>query len=134
LQQVLNVVIDSKTQYPAACNACETLLIHKDAVSWSLPPLLSALREKKVKLRGCQQVLDFVSTLFSAAAAAAASGAGAASSSAESSSAGIELVTSEQEWSTEYSDLILAIRIVDSVKDAIMHINTWGSHHTGFHN
>ncbi len=79
-------------------------------------------------------MLDFVSTLFSAAAAAAASGAGAASSSAESSSAGIELVTSEQEWSTEYSDLILAIRIVDSVKDAIMHINTWGSHHTGFHN
>jgi len=83
----VKIVVDSKTQYPSACNAVETLLIHKDF-------------EKKDELLAALQLSE------------------------------IELVTSPDDWSTEYGDKILSVKFVNSVEEAIEHINTYGSGHT----
>ncbi len=95
----VSVSRDAKTQYPAVCNAVETLLIHADVASW-LPAIVDAMPD--VQFRGCDR------------ARAAAS-----MEPAE-----------ESDWSTEYNDLVLAVRVVDSVDDAIAHVNRYGSHHT----
>jgi glutamate-5-semialdehyde dehydrogenase len=99
------VVADSKTQYPAVCNAVETVLIHSSIAPAVLPALVHALEDKSVKLRGDDRTRALVP------------------------SATIELV-SDTEWHTEYSDLILAIRVVDSLDEALDHIEQYGSHHT----
>lgn len=103
LPQAVTIAVDAKTQYPAACNAIETLLVHRSVAETFLPQVAEALQAKQVELRGdvtTQQILP-----------------------------GIQPAT-ETDWATEYSDLILAIRIVDSLADAIDHINTYGSRHT----
>ena len=127
LHQIIDVVIDSKTQYPAACNACETLLVHKDVVASCLPAVVKALMQKNVKLKGCQRVIDFFSSL-----SLIESGDSSAAVGGETTPVNpvIELV-SELEWATEYSDLVLAVKVVDTLNEAISHINAWGSHHTG---
>jgi glutamate-5-semialdehyde dehydrogenase len=102
LTQALNIAVDSKTQYPAACNAIETLLVHSSIAAQWLPPLAEAFAARKVKLKG-----DVASQAIVA----------------------METVT-EEDWSMEYGDLILAVKIVDSVEEAIDHINHYGSHHT----
>lgn len=96
------ITVDSKTQYPAACNAVETLLVHQAIAPAFLPPVVAALQAQGVELRGDPQTQNLVAI----AAATAA------------------------DWSTEYSDLTLAIKIVDSLDAAIAHINTYGSRHT----
>ncbi len=109
--KAIAIAVDSKTQYPAACNAIETLLIHQDVAPTLLPEIAQALQARSVSLRGCQLTQQILS----------------------SSDLGHSLeVTpaSDADWSTEYSDLILAIKVVDSVNDAINHINTYGSRHT----
>ncbi|MBW4652762.1 MAG: glutamate-5-semialdehyde dehydrogenase [Kaiparowitsia implicata GSE-PSE-MK54-09C] len=103
----IQVAVDAKTQYPSACNTIETLLVHRAIAPRLLPALAAALRSHQVALRGdapTQQQL-------------AATG------------MSIALATDE-DWRTEYSDLILAIRQVDSLEEAIAHINTYGSRHT----
>ena len=90
---------DAKTQYPAVCNAIETLLVHEQAVGL-LPAIADAMPE--VELRGCERTR----THIDAPAA------------------------TEDDWRAEYNDLVLAIRVVDSLDDAITHINRYGSHHT----
>lgn len=102
---VNRVVVDSKTQYPAVCNAVETVLIHAEIAPVVLPSLIHALEEKSVKIRGdalTQSLLPSIS---------------------------IDPVAGD-EWHTEYSDLVLAIRIVDSLDAALNHIEQYGSHHT----
>jgi len=99
------IVVDSKTQYPAVCNAVETVLIHAAIAPAVLPSLARALQEKSVKIRGCERTRS----LFPSAA--------------------IDPVP-DTEWHTEYLDLVLAIRIVDSLDDALDHIELHGSHHT----
>jgi glutamate-5-semialdehyde dehydrogenase len=99
------VVVDSKTQYPAVCNAVETVLIHSGVASTVLPPLVRALEEKSVKIRGDARTRALLP------------------------SASIDLVSGD-EWHTEYSGLVLAIRIVDSLDEALDHIEQYGSHHT----
>jgi glutamate-5-semialdehyde dehydrogenase len=99
------IVVDSKTQYPAVCNAVETVLIHTAIAPAILPSLVHALEEKSVKIRGDARTQSLLP------------------------SAAIDLV-SDTEWHTEYSDLVLAIRIVDSLDDALDHIEQYGSHHT----
>ncbi|MGB5973598.1 MAG: gamma-glutamyl-phosphate reductase, partial [Nodosilinea sp.] len=89
--------------YPSACNAIETLLVHKDIAAESLPPLMTALREAQVELRGDELARDVVSYL---------------------------IPTVEEDWSAEYSDLVLAVKVVESVEAAIAHISTYGSRHT----
>jgi glutamate-5-semialdehyde dehydrogenase len=102
LTQAIPIAVDSKTQYPAACNAIETLLVHREIAETVLPELVAALQAKGVALRGdetSRQIVDIAPA-------------------------------TEADWATEYSDLVLSIRVVDSVEAAIAHINTYGSGHT----
>lgn len=102
LNKAVEIAVDAKTQYPAACNAIETLLVHSAIAPKFLPIVSQALQQKKVELRGdeiTREILDIAAA-------------------------------TETDWSTEYSDLILSIKIVDSVEEAINHINTYGSRHT----
>ena len=98
----IKVSLDSKIQYPAACNAIETLLIHKDVASEFLSKAIPVFKDNKVELRGDEK----------------------------SSKYGIKLSASNKDWETEYLDLILSIKIVDSMFDAIAHIQKYGSRHT----
>jgi glutamate-5-semialdehyde dehydrogenase len=102
LTQAIPIAVDSKTQYPAACNAIETLLVHREIVEAALPELAAALRSKGVALRGDETSCRIVA---------------------------MDPAT-EEDWATEYGDLMLSIRVVDSAEAAIAHINTYGSGHT----
>lgn len=102
-EMATRVAVDSKTQYVAVCNAAETLLIHSDSAPLILPELSTALIEKGVELRGCERARQFVPEMIAA---------------------------TDEDWSAEYLDLILAIRVVDSLEEAVTHINTYGSKHT----
>jgi glutamate-5-semialdehyde dehydrogenase len=100
LDMAVEVTFDSKCQYPAVCNAAETLLVHEAAAPAVLPRL--AARLEGVELRGDERTR----AVISCAAA------------------------TEEDWRTEYNDLILSIRVVASLDEAVDHINTNGSHHT----
>lgn len=102
LDMAVRIAVDSKCQYVAVCNAAETLLVHMDIGSVLLPQLKVALEEKGVEIRGCEKTLQIID---------------------------VKLAT-EQDWQTEYLDLILAVKIVDSLDEAIDHINRYGSGHT----
>jgi glutamate-5-semialdehyde dehydrogenase len=102
LTKAVAIAVDSKTQYPAACNAIETMLVHSAIADKFLPLALVAFQACGVELRGCDRTQKI-----------------------------IEINPAEEsDWSTEYSDLILSIKIVDSLEDAISHITTYGSKHT----
>ncbi len=101
-QKAIAITVDAKTQYPAACNAIETLLVHQKIAPQILPQLADALTTKQVVLKGDAATQAIISVL----------------------------PATESDWRTEYSDLILSIKIVDSLEDAIAHINTYGSKHT----
>lgn len=103
ITKAINITVDAKTQYPAACNAIETLLVHSQIAAEFLPQVYTALQAQKVELRGDERTLEILPKIAPAT------------------------VT---DWETEYSDLILAVKIVDSVEDAIAHINNYGSRHT----
>jgi glutamate-5-semialdehyde dehydrogenase len=107
LDQAIAITIDSKTQYPAACNAIETLLIHQAIATEFLPVIIDKLQACKVKVKldeiGQKTLGDQIQN--------------------------IELATAD-DWSTEYSDLIISIKIVPNFESAITHINTYGSRHT----
>ncbi len=99
----IKICINAKTSRPSVCNAMETLLIHKDIAEEFLPKVAAALREKNVELRGdeaCRKILSDI----------------------------IEAV--EDDWSTEYNDLILSVKIVDDIEEAIAHINKYSSNHS----
>ena len=106
LAQAIKIAIDSKTQYPAACNAIETLLI-EESVAVSLPLIISKLQTAGVKIRLDEIGLKILDNQLE----------------------NIESAT-EEDWSTEYSDLILSVKIVPNIDAAITHINTYGSRHT----
>lgn len=100
IEKAVMIAVDAKTHYPAACNAIETLLVHQDIASQVLPKIAAAL--PNVELRGDLATREIIP---------------------------VTLAT-EEDWSTEYSDLILSIKIVDSLGSAIAHINEYGSKHT----
>lgn len=102
LQQTVNIIVDSKTQYVAACNTLETLLVNEKVAETLLPTLKEALENKGVRIKGDQATRKIIS---------------------------VESAT-EEDWKTEYLDFILAIRVVPSLEVAIDHINTYGSGHT----
>jgi glutamate-5-semialdehyde dehydrogenase len=102
INKAVEIAIDAKTQYPAACNAIETLLVHQSIAPAFLPLVADGLSKRNVELRGDERTCDLLDV-----------------------SAATEI-----DWTTEYSDLILAIKIVDSLEDAIAHINKYGSGHT----
>jgi glutamate-5-semialdehyde dehydrogenase len=99
----VDLAVDSKTQYVAVCNAVETLLVHQDAAADFLPVAAEALRAKGVALRGCEHTRKILSDAEAA---------------------------TEEDWKTEYLDLILSVRVVDDLDAAIAHINRYGSRHT----
>ncbi len=98
----VKVTVDSKTQYVAVCNAAETLLVHKDIAEVFIPLAAKALAEKNVQLLGCERTRAIIQC---------------------------EAAT-EEDWSTEYLDYILSVKVVDSAEEAIRHINHYGSGHT----
>jgi glutamate-5-semialdehyde dehydrogenase len=102
LTKAINITVDAKTHYPAACNAIETLLVHQDIAAEFLPKIAAALEEQGVELRGDEATRNIITAN----------------------------PAKETDWSMEYSDLILAIKIVDSLESAIAHINQYGSKHT----
>ena len=102
LEQALRVAIDSKTQYPAACNAIETLLVHQAVAATFLPAAIEAFGAAAVELRG----------------------------DAAAMALGVIHAASDVDWGSEYSDLILAVKVVADVDEALEHIRRYGSRHT----
>lgn len=103
IKKAIPLIIDGKTQYTAACNAVETVLVHRDIAADFLPKLADALREAGVTIRGSEEVSRLIP---------------------------VEIIPEGESWHREYLDLILAIKLVSDVDEAISHINTYGSHHT----
>jgi len=98
----VDLVIDSKCQYVAVCNAIETILIHEKLADKILPVLKKKLQEQKVQIFGCDRTCSIIDVD----------------------------PAKESDWKTEYLDLIISIKIVPSIKDAVNHINFYGSGHT----
>jgi glutamate-5-semialdehyde dehydrogenase len=104
IEKAIKLVLNAKTQRTGVCNAIETLLVHKELVGKIAKDLTRELKEKKTELRTDKVFME---------------------------NAGVELkVATEEDWATEYLDNILSIKTVDSLEDAINHIDTYGSHHT----
>ena len=106
LDKAVRIAVDSKTQYVAVCNAAETLLVHRGVAEAFLARVVPELSAKGVELRGDEETRNLA-------------GVGAQ----------INAVV-EADWRTEYLDLILAVKVVGSLDEAIGHINEYGSHHT----
>ena len=103
LDMAVKLTVDAKTQKCGVCNALETLLVHEAVAAEFLPMVATALRAKNVELRGCEKTRAILSDCIPA---------------------------TDEDWDTEYLDLILSIKVVSSIDEAIDHINTHGSHHT----
>ncbi len=102
LEMALSVALDSKIQYPAACNAIETLLVHKDIAPAFLEKAIPLFNSNDVKLIGDKRSVEL----------------------------GLKYEASLEDWKTEYLDLIISIKIVDDLEEAITHIQKYSSKHT----
>lgn len=107
IETALKVCLNAKIQRPAVCNAMETLLVHKDIAEKFLPEIAKLYLQHNVELRGCRQTQRVLSKY----------------------SIKVKLAK-EQDWRTEYLDYILSIKVVKDIKEAIWHINYYGSHHS----
>lgn len=105
LAMAINLAVNAKTQRPGVCNAVETLLIHQEVAERYLPALAQALCERGVELRGDPETRRILGEGGAAAAL-------------------------EEDWDTEYLDLILAVKVVDGFDEAVAHIERHGSHHS----
>jgi len=99
----INIVLNAKTQRPGVCNAAETLLVDKTIASEFLPPVIDALKKKGVTVKACNATLAIVPECEPA---------------------------TEEDWHTEYLDLIIAVKVVDGLENAISHINHYGTKHS----
>ena len=126
IDKAINIIIDAKTQYTAACNAVETLLIKRDDVLKKnfIPRLVTALAENGIKLRGTKEVTDLVDEITKREAK------DAEALGTTSSANGLEVETVDENEFKEYLALIVSAKFVDGVDEAIEHINLHGSHHT----
>ena len=104
LDDAIAIAIDAKTQYPAVCNAAETLLVHREIARAFLPAVVRRYQEMNVEVRADRATRRLVGNGVIAA--------------------------TEADWDAEYLDLIISIKIVDDLEEAIGHINTHSSHHT----
>jgi len=98
----VKISVDSKTQYVAVCNAAETLLVHQDIAPVFLPMLKEALEAKGVEIRGCEATRGIIDVQAAV----------------------------EDDWRTEYLDLIVSVKVVPDMNAALTHINRYGSGHT----
>lgn len=120
IEKAIPIIIDAKTQYTAACNAVETLLIQRDEnlIGRLMPRLTAALAENGIKLRGTQEVTDVVDRIVG-------------ENSGESTEGKtLEYESISEDEFKEYLALIVSAKFVDNVDEAIEHINLHGSHHT----
>lgn len=101
----VRIAVDAKTQYVGVCNATETVLVHQQIAATVLPPLLTALTDRDVEIRGDEAVQQLAGKVPVIAA-------------------------TEEDWRTEHLDYIVSIKVVSSINEAISHINHYGSHHT----
>lgn len=110
IKMALNIIINAKTQRPAVCNAVETLLIHKNIAEKFLPLAVKTLGEHKVEVRGCENTVEII----------------------KNSGVFYDNLTSATnlDYETEFLDLILAVKIVDSIDDAINHIYKYSTGHS----
>jgi glutamate-5-semialdehyde dehydrogenase len=99
----VDIVVNAKTQRPGVCNACETLLVHRDIAEEFLPAVYARLTEKGVVLRGCPVTRKILKEIDEA---------------------------TEEDWYAEYLDLVLAVKVVEDVDDAMRHIGKYGSSHS----
>lgn len=102
IEKAVKIIMDSKTQYTAVCNAAETLLVHEDIVNELMPVLNEAFKGKMVEVRGTDEIRQVIDC---------------------------EPAT-EEDFKTEYLDLIISVKTVKNVAEAVNHINQYGSHHT----
>ena len=99
----IRIAVNAKTSHPSVCNAMETLLVHENIADSFLPRVSQAMREKKVELRGCERCRAICPEMKAA---------------------------EEEDWSTEYGDLILSVRVVRDLNEAIAHINRYNTGHS----
>lgn len=103
LEKAVRIVLNAKTQRPGVCNACESLLVHEAVADAFLPAVGAALREKKVEIRGDERTRSLVKEAVPA---------------------------SEEDWATEYEDLILSAKVVRDIDEAIAHIRRYSTGHS----
>lgn len=103
LQMAIDIVVNAKVQRPSVCNAAEKLLIHRDVAESMLPAIAQALEDHGVELRGDEASRQIVSSITPA---------------------------TQEDWSTEYNDLIMAVKVVDDEQAAIEHINQYSTGHS----
>ncbi len=103
LEKATPIVINAKCQRPGTCNAAEKLLVHQKIAKQYLPVVIAELRKNGVEIRGDEQVTKIISDVKAA---------------------------TEQDWYTEYLDLLMGIKVVGSLDEAIAHINKYGTHHS----
>lgn len=105
LKKAGEIAFDAKVQYPAACNAAETLLVHEGVANEFLPAMVERYLRAGVEVRGCPLTVALAASKEIVAA-------------------------TEEDWATEYSDLIISIKVVAGCDEAIRHIHAYGSGHT----
>ena len=104
LEKAWNICFNAKVQRPGVCNAMETMLVHSKIADAFLPTMIELFKKARVELRGDERTRSYDPDYIKPA--------------------------TEEDWYAEYLDLILAVRVVDSLEEAIDHINTYGSHHS----
>jgi len=102
-EKAFRIVHNAKVQRPSVCNAAESLLVHKDVAEQFLPGIIKDLQDSGVEIRGCEETQKIVP--------------------------GIKAAT-EGDWAEEYLDLVMAVKVVDSLDEAINHINQYGTGHS----
>ncbi|KLO22071.1 gamma-glutamyl phosphate reductase [Marinitoga sp. 1197] len=102
IERSVKIIDNAKTQRPGTCNTVETVLIHKNISKKILPELKSALERKSVEIRGCEKTVDIINVKNA----------------------------TEEDWATEYLDLILSIKIVENFNEAIEHIKKYSTGHS----
>jgi glutamate-5-semialdehyde dehydrogenase len=105
LTEALAIAFDSKVQYPAACNSAETLLVHEQIAQRFLPEMIARFQAAGVEMRGCPRTIALAQP-------------------------GQVVPATEEDWASEYSDLVISIKIVNGMDEAIEHIDAYGSAHT----
>lgn len=102
-EKALKICLDSKVQYPSACNAVETILINKNIANEYLPKLFNLFKENNIKMNGCEAVRKILNQSD---------------------------IGEVKEWHLEYGDKEVSLKIVENIEEAYNHINKYGSHHT----
>lgn len=103
INMAVDIIVNAKTQRTGVCNACESLVIHKAIIDKALPVIAEKLYEKHVEIRGDQQAMKVVPSIIPA---------------------------TDEDWGTEYLDLIISIKTVNNIREAIDHINTYNTKHS----